>query len=426
MSKTYTPDTFTTFETIAKEVYGSEFYAYLLRTANPHITGTGGGVLVPAGIPVFTPEIDPPSFQPSPEDEDDVTLVVDGKQIGFWESVSMKFIMDSISQVTFTIPFEHESQMHRDLVRPFTYKTVELFIGTEKKFRGAMIGREPVADINRVSMTLSAYASPGVLSDCTASSASFPIEFNDMKLDAIANQLCEPFSIRVEVATPKDSASFVVADEPPDIGPKFQREALNSGGKPWGFLAKLAQQRNLIMSNGSNGQLVFYHPITSGVPVAKLTDGASPVIKVTPLFSEQNYYSVITGIQPTLLGTFGGKSYPEKNPFLNDVFRPFNFSSDDSEEAEIKKSTQSKMSRMFGNMCSFTVDLDTWRDPQGKLWSPNTILELQAPNSLIYNSYKFVTRSVTLKRIKNNKTAQLNLVLPGSFSGKIPESLPWD
>jgi hypothetical protein len=45
---------------------------------------------------------------------------------------------------------------------------------------------------------------------------------------------------------------------------------------------------------------------------------------------------------------------------------------------------------------------------------------------MVYGPFNFVVRSVTLTRDRNSKTAELDLVIPGSFSGKIPEVLPWE
>ena len=81
---------------------------------------------------------------------------------------------------------------------------------------------------------------------------------------------------------------------------------------------------------------------------------------------------------------------------------------------------------MFGAMASYSVALSTWRDPAGNLWAPNTTLKLQAPGAMIYNSYEFIVRSVEFSKDSTSETARLNLVLPGAFSGQIPEALPWD
>jgi prophage tail gpP-like protein len=81
---------------------------------------------------------------------------------------------------------------------------------------------------------------------------------------------------------------------------------------------------------------------------------------------------------------------------------------------------------MFGNMVAYSVKVATWRDPSGNLWEPNTIVSLDAPDAMVYRPYDFVIRGVEFERDSRKEHATLDLVMPGSFSGEIPEALPWD
>ena len=81
---------------------------------------------------------------------------------------------------------------------------------------------------------------------------------------------------------------------------------------------------------------------------------------------------------------------------------------------------------MFGNMAGFAATVATWRDPNGDLWAPNTTVTLVAPGAMVYTEFEFIIRAVQFSRDSRETTATLELVLPGSFSGEIPETLPWD
>jgi len=190
------------------------------------------------------------------------------------------------------------------------------------------------------------------------------------------------------------------------------------------FLADLAKQRNLVITNTRRGALQFFKAVITGNPVAQLEQGASPVLSVTPFFSPQEYYSHITGIEPVIVG-LEGSQFTVKNPFPSGVMRPFTFTAPDTEDSNIKSAVDAKMSRMFGNMISYSVQLNTWRDPSGRLWEPNTTINLQAPGAMVYGNYEFIIRSVQFEQNRESEQAVLSLVIPGSFSGQIPESLPW-
>jgi prophage tail gpP-like protein len=80
---------------------------------------------------------------------------------------------------------------------------------------------------------------------------------------------------------------------------------------------------------------------------------------------------------------------------------------------------------MFGDVVTYELELNTWRDPEGELWTPNTTLLLQAPGAMIYEPYEFLIKSVILTRQAKAEKAKLELVMPGAFSGEQPEALPW-
>lgn len=102
------------------------------------------------------------------------------------------------------------------------------------------------------------------------------------------------------------------------------------------------------------------------------------------------------------------------------------FSAPDVEGGDITDAVRAKTGRMFGNMAAYAVQVDTWRDPQGELWTPNTTVILEAPGAMVYAPYEFVLRSVAFDRSGSKESAELDLVLPGSFSGQTPEAMPWD
>jgi len=164
---------------------------------------------------------------------------------------------------------------------------------------------------------------------------------------------------------------------------------------------------------------------TPGDPVAKLNGRESPVTTVSASFSPQDYYSEITGWARARRGRKGSK-YTAQNKWLKDVRRPMSFHLDDTEKADAPEATRAKLGRMFANAASFTIDnLPTWRDPKGNVWTPNTTILLTAPNVMVYRETEFLIRKVTLRQTANDKTASLELCLPGCFSAEIPAHLPW-
>ena len=330
--------------------------------------------------------------------------------------------MDNFSSVSFTAPFEADRAEFRETFRPFRFKPLTLHILNPRTnvndalFTGTMVNIDPVLESNSRSVQVSGYGAPAVMGDCSMPVVNLPIEFNGEKLRDIAIKLAAAFELSV-VFNSEDGA-------------KFDRVALEVSDKPASFLAKLARQRNLVMTDDENGNLVFQQSAPPGLPVARLQQGVMPLHQVVPSFSPQEYFSEVTGFAPTK-GSRLGSRFTVLNKFLNETtntvrtIRPKSFQLEDTDDADAPAGTNAKIGRMFGNMCSYDLELPSWRDPQGDLWTPNTTLTLLAPDAMVYSETELLIRDVTLRQEPKKESATLKVVLPGAFSGAQPETLPW-
>ncbi len=409
MSTTYKVRKGDTFETIARKKYGDASQSGLLSSANPGTIEplTAGTILTIPPAPNAPQNLQTQTISNS----DEVAILIDGKRFRFWTNVRVTRSVDAMDTVQLMSPFESDNKDFRSIFKPFSFKKITVTVGGSPIFTGTMIGVNPSLENGQKIVNVSGYSLPGVLNDCTAPASSFPLEFNEQGLKDIAQKLASPFGLSVTFNA--------------EQGAPFERVACNPDKKILEFIAELARQRNLIISSNSRGSLLVWKSIDTGTPLAKLEQGSSPVLSVTSMFNPQNYYSNITGIEPvSIIGS--GSQFTVKNNLCNGVIRPLTFNVLDTDSGGIKKAVESKVGRMFGNMVTYSVTVNTWRDPQGYLWNPNTLINLLAPDAMVYNEYIFLIRSVSFERQDNQETAVLNLVIPGAFSGKIPESLPWD
>lgn len=410
MSTTYNVTTGDTFESISRKKYGTEKEADRIARANPGVAEplTAGTVLTAPAQPDAPQNVQQKGVTNSDED---VAVLIDGKRFRFWDRVRITRAIDTMDTVEFGAPFDADAPGFRETFRPFSFKTVVITVGGEPLFTGTMVAVSPAVENGQKIVSVSGYSLPGVLNDCTSPASTYPLEFDNQGLREISGALSSPFGIGVEFEG--------------DQGAVFERVASEPGKKVLAFLTELAKQRNLVISSTPRGELLFSQSKETGQPVARLQQGSAPVMAVTPFFSPQEYYSHITGIEPVIVG-LAGSQFTVKNPRLLGVTRPLTFNAPDTLDADVKGAVEAKAGRMFGNMASYSVRVATWRDPSGNLWTPNTIVNLLAPDAMIYTEYAFVVRSVEFEREGRAETATLNLVIPGSFSGKVPESLPWE
>jgi prophage tail gpP-like protein len=341
----------------------------------------------------------------------DVSLFLGSRRFTGWESLTLTRQIDTVDACSFVAPFNPDSDDQRAQFRPFTYPDASLSIANQDIFTGTAVNFVPASAPDRVSITVSCYGLPGVLQDCSAGATSLPVEFLKLNVRQIAEQVLEPFGIGVSFEGP--------------IGGTFEKVALNPSEKVLSFLAKLARDRGLYITNTPTGDLLFTSADSADpVPRAVLTDTQQPVISVTPSFSPQEYFSEITGLVKAKKVRAGSK-FTAQNPHLRSPFRPLMYELQDVDPADAEVATRAKLGRMFGNAAAYDVELATIFDQAGNIWAPNTMIDLTAPRSMIYQKTRFLIRSATLNLTASEQKATLKLALPEAFTGKAPGSLPW-
>lgn len=367
-----------------------------------------------------------------------VELYINDAKFVFWDNVSITRNVDTVDAASFSAPFDHTAPGFKDNFKPFAYNEVLICVNGAPLFTGTMLSADPNVTEDSRTIDVTCYAKCGVLQDCTMPPESMPLEYNNLNLREIAEAMAKPFGLLVDFRG--------------DPGAKFGRVACEPDAKVFDFLTDLAKQRGYVISSNENGDLVFWKTVTS-TAVAVLTQGESPLKSVSPDFRPQEFYSDLTGLAPVEVGKPAAKktvkSKAKKGPKApkqpkvkppkpakkykkfsteadTDAYRPYVFKVNDVDGVDVETATTATLSRMLGNMAVYTVEVATWRDSNGNLWSPNTTLRLRAPDAMIYDYYNFEVKSVEFGQSESEETATLVLALPGAFSGEPPEVFPWE
>lgn len=395
-----------TFDLISRRMFGTAQETGNIRKANPSLTEplTAGDVVVlPSKVSV--------SNQPTNVNQDDVTVLINGIEYKYFVRVEFFSRFDSFDSCTITAPFEPDNLSFRQTFVPFSYADISVFIGGELIFTGTQMGLTPLVRPNSKIIILEAYAKCAVINDSSLPVSSYPIELRGLKLDRIATEVCKPFPFSV--------SSDV------NVGATFQTASIKQADKIYSFLTDLGKQRDIIVTNDPNGNLLLTRAIDSQ-SVAHLRDDSPPVVSVTPMHDNQNYFSDYTTIIPVMLDGLPVATYTAKNKRLQNVLRVDNYEANDAFNGEERMIAESRRARGLANSISYDVELATIRDPNGDLYKPNTYINLVAPTAMIYNDTKFFIRSVTMPLDGDKKTCTLDLVLPESFNGNDVEVFPWE
>jgi prophage tail gpP-like protein len=343
-----------------------------------------------------------------------VSVLLDGETLRFWSRVTITRALDSIDTVELEAPFDSNDPTHRRLFVPFSYKSFNVAINDQTFFTGTMVPVVPRLTPTASEIAVGAYSLPGVLSETTAPVDSLPLEFKGQNLHEIAAALLAPFDLSVQAqVTP---------------GPVFDKVRLSGEQKILPFLAGLAKQRNQVISSTPTGDLLFWRAFELGSePVATIRQGESPFIGITSTFNPRQFYSEITGLKSVRPRSKRKTTFTVINKLIPNIFRPYIFNVPDTKDTDLEDAVIAKAGRMYANAISYTVEIATWRDPQGDLWAPNTIIQLVAPGAMIYRPYEFIVRAVVFNKDKEKETAALDVMVPGSFATTAEiGGLPWD
>jgi prophage tail gpP-like protein len=337
----------------------------------------------------------------------------DGRRFGEWSEIDLSIGIDSYRCASLTGPWDPERQDLREAFEPLTFPEVTVSIGDELFLTGHVQDVSPNVDATQASVGVTAYSTAYWLTEICAQPEILPLEFNGVDLKQIAMRVA-------------GSSLALVVNIEGSPGAKFSRVKCEADQELHGFLAELALQRGFVVTDTASGDLFFRREGATGSPVARL-DG-QPIGRVAAQFQPSRWFSHITGRACKRAGTQHGSKYTQFNKLYRPIFpRHHCVSVGDTGSADVPRATAAMIGRMVASAATYTVeDLPSWRDPSGKLWAPNTTLMITAPGAMIYTETELLIRSIRFKQRGDVESATLELVLPGSFGGTQPKTLPWD
>jgi len=344
------------------------------------------------------------------DDQNEVAVLIDGDRFKFWDSASIKLSMESLTQFTLAGLFESDNAIFRNAFRPATYKDITLYVGGELVKQCTMVQPNPTLGPENNSVSVNAYGKAGIINDCNKNITQYPLEFYNRNIQQLATIITGGFDLEPPV--------FTV-----DPGAVFDSVSLGVSDNPLKWLSKLAQQRGILISDDTEGRLLF-QVANEGSPIAALNQGVPPMFTGTANYSGQELFSSVSGQAPTFVG-LDAEQVTREVDFVG-AERPYVFKMEDSAGADLQGAVLAKTGLMLGKAISWGITLQGWRDPNGDIWKPNQIIKMTAPGLMVYNASELLIKDVVLTRTPTKDTTVMKLVLPGAYSGKIPEVLPWE
>lgn len=358
---------------------------------------------------------------PTTSDPDLVELTIEGKPWAFFDDLEIHRGLDTHPSVGFAAPFDVERREVRDTFRQMQYQSLDVHVGGEQLFSGTLVEINPASTSEGWTVACAGYSLPAKLEKVNLPASMLPFEASGLGLQEIATRLAGAYGISVVMQGDPGAKFAKVKTRSKRIDTKFDHDQ-----KIDDFLIELARQRGKVRTSDTQGRLVFWESVKPGNPRARFVEGQPGAVAIVPTFSPDEYYSEITGFTTAKRGSAGSKFTVRNERLAGRPLRALSFRLDDVEKADAPKAVRAKLGRMFGNAVSYVVNVPSWRDPRGVLWSPNSTITVLSPHAMIYRETELLIRDIYLRSSEKELTASLGCVLPGAFSGEVPDRMPWD
>ena len=347
------------------------------------------------------------------ENEQDVSIVIDGKKFTGFTGYEINLSADSFDTFSFSAPYDLAVKDIKNAITPFAFKLCEVYYLGQLLFKGYLLTPDPELQAGATEITLQGYPLCGVLNDCTIPPSMYPLEYYNVTLKDIADPIADVYGIKIDY---KDGP-----------GDPFTEVGVEPTEKVLSFLLKLAQQRKFLFTNDENGRLVFYKAATESA-FMQFKEGSGPLLSITPQFNAQGFYSHITGqTKNDTLAEPLSFTYENKYLINKGVMRHDTIMIDDAETSgDLENAVLAHAGRMFADCITYSLKCDTHLNADGKLFKKGMTVCIEAPGAMITKQTNFKARNIKLLRTIEGKTAELDLVLPGSFTDELPDALPWD
>jgi prophage tail gpP-like protein len=330
-------------------------------------------------------------------------------QIDTYNKFSLLLRYDSVaSAFSFSFYFDPNNPEHKLLFQPGHYHQIDIEHNGDLLLRGWILSQAFGETSNKVLSSVNGYSLSGVLEDCQIPLSLYPLQADQKNLREIAQRFVSKFPFNVQI----DGSVAGKMEQIYDITTAKDSDTMK------GYLANLANQKDIVMSHNNKGDLLFTKAKTRSTPIFHFESGLESVVEMSLKFNGQRMHSDITvQKQVGIDGGNAGQSTIE-NPFVPFVYRPkvvTQSSGDDNDTIEAAKSVRS--AELKGLV--LTIKTSMW-ELEGKVIKPNQIITVRNPELYLYKKSNWFIESVQLDGDETSTTSTLTCVLPEVYNGGTP------
>jgi len=316
--------------------------------------------------------------------------------------------LDSVaSSFSFTVRYDPKNKEHRELFRPLAFHGVEFYNDKGQVFfTGTIVSHNFNSKESPDLVQLSGYSLPGILEDCTIPYSAYPLESLSSSLKEITEKILKNFGLVLRI----DSS---VAKE---VNTPYKKSTAKPEGVVKDYLAKLAAQRNIILSHDIHGRLVYFRPDPDAKAIRFYNKENTTRMGLD--ISGQGMHSELTILrqQPGKDKSNVSASDTIKNQLVK-KYRPSVQLMTSGEETDTKAAVENYLADELKNI-KLDIDINRW---DGMM--TGDIIEVQNDEIFIHKKTRFMVASTTISENSDGRTMSISAVLPESFIGKTPKNI---
>jgi len=357
----------------------------------------------PVGDFILTQRLNMEGVIGLPNLNDGIEIKIGAYTLKNFKGLSLKYEMDAAcAAVSFNTTFNPDDTEAREAFKPFTDKTIDITYLDTTFLNGYIDVITPAESDQGIEVNIQARARFSTYVD---SDVIKDVYYSRLTLQQFANKLI-------------GESSFDSVKVDPDT-PPIPNIKIDKGEKLFEAVSKEAASRGYWCIPAISNACTFKKISSSDKIQASLESGQEPVLNVRSSFDRSKRFS-----EYLVLGSGNGNS---RSVTIEDKSTTFGrkLVQAKKENSDLRAFGERTRSQDQVDSITLEVILSSWFY-KGKLWQPGGMIELLAPNAMIYKPSKFVIRSVTLTLDENSgDQCTLSLSLPNAFDGSVITNEPW-
>ena len=327
-------------------------------------------------------------------DPNDVTLIVDGQELGGWENVEITLRVEGFPN-SFAV-----SVSAKPGVTAKAGDRCVVLMGNDQVIVGYVDRDSEAADARSHMISLVGRGMTQDLVDCSAEWDGGQIADSDAL--QIATKLAQPYGIAVELG------------EGADAGPKVPQFNVNYSETPADIIQRVARNAGLVAYEDSKGKLILAgvgtKSASSGVAYGKNVLRFNVENSVDGRYSD--YVCAANTIDPLqeLPGSVFFDRVPDPQVQRHRQLDIFVESVAEDAYEFCRRRARWEANRRAGRSSLVRATVDSWRDSRGMLWTPNTLVPVELPRNR--GGSPLILTEVTFRRSNEGGTTADLVLMP--------------